>query len=174
MVPSSLIPGKKLLIEITKAVLHLSLGKLLWKANQGKRNFESWEGDPDGRNWSKSLGAWEPSLLLQTHPLASSAFCSVTWAMTAHCSFSLLHFVLIYFHDYVMFVYLLTRDCMLPKDRDCMLCDCPAASQCTGLLHCRCWMCVPAVLHCDGDILILIHHCPDFSVSGVPHASVLK
>lgn len=93
VVPSSLIPGKKLLIEITKQCFTSPWENCIEKLTGEGETLSPGEGIQMAEVGQNPWGAWDPSLLLQTTPWPAQLFCTLPWAMTAHCIFSLWHFI---------------------------------------------------------------------------------
>lgn len=120
MVPSSLIPRKKLLIEITKQCFTSPWENCIEKLTEEGETLSPGKGIQLAGVGQNPWGC-ETLPYSCKPPLGQLSFFVLCHELRQHTVFSpygtLLHFVLMYFHDYVMSVYLLPRDCMLPKDR---------------------------------------------------------
>lgn len=106
-----------------KSVPHFSLDKLHLKADWGRSDSEPWEGDPGSSSQSESLGAWDPSLILQSHPRVSRSpvvLCHGPWWHLVLSSYCIYHILCLSISMIMWCLFISLPDCMLPKDGDCM------------------------------------------------------
>lgn len=142
-----MIPGRKffqLRLYISASPL---LGKLYFKADWGRRDFESWEGDLVSKSWWKALGALALSCPCKPIPWKQKPSCALH-GPGKHLCFLLIEFIIFYAHVLLWLCYARSSPyCMLPKDRDHMFCSHHKPALGTGLLlRFGCWMCETALV----------------------------
>lgn len=93
MVPTSLIPGKKLLIEITQQCFTSPWENCIEKLTEEGGTLSPGKGIQRAGVGQNPWGHESLLCSCKPIPLPAQLFCTLTWAMTAHCTSSLWHLI---------------------------------------------------------------------------------